>query len=268
MKADLLELIKRTTKLIPLNKCLEIINLSAARYHSWVKRAVSCRLADEPSCPRISPSRLTSSEIEKIKEMSTDKSFSHFSTWSLSWFAKRSGEVCASPSTWSRVIRLYKLNRKQTRVYPAKPKVGIRASKPGQIWHLDLSVIKLTDGTRCYVQAIIDNFSRYVLAWKVAKDYGGLKTKELLISAINTSNELGIPTTPEVYVDNGSENINSHINSLIASNVIERTIAQTEVDFSNSMIEMLFHRLKNRHLYNIPLQSIEKLDKRDKILHG
>jgi len=39
-----------------------------------------------------------------------------------------------SPSTWSRVVRELGLKRNRIRIYPAKPKTGIRASGPGQIW--------------------------------------------------------------------------------------------------------------------------------------
>jgi transposase InsO family protein len=58
--------------------------------------------------------------------------------------------------------------RPRLRLYPAKPKVGVRASKPNEIWHIDLTVLRLLDGTRAYVHAVIDNFSRRILAWTMA----------------------------------------------------------------------------------------------------
>jgi len=66
---------------------------------------------------------------------------------------------------------------------------------------------------------------------------------------------------PDVYVDSGSENINENVDQLISSNQIVRTIAQIDVEFSNSMIEMLFHRLKHRYLCTIPLTNFEALVK-------
>ena len=95
---------------------------------------------------------LVKSEMEKIREYFTSKDFSHYSVGSPSWLGKKTGDVIASPSTWSRVIRQLGLKRNRIRVYPAKPKVGIRASAPGQIWHLDLTILRLQDGTRAFVQ--------------------------------------------------------------------------------------------------------------------
>ena len=46
--------------------------------------------------------------------------------------------------------------------------MGLRATRPNEYWHVDLTVIRLLDGTRVYLHAAIDNFSRRILAWKVA----------------------------------------------------------------------------------------------------
>jgi len=50
-------------------------------------------------------------------------------------------------------------------VCPTSPKEGIRASKPGELSHIDVTIIKLIDGTRTYLHAVIDNFSGRILAW-------------------------------------------------------------------------------------------------------
>jgi hypothetical protein len=48
---------------------------------------------------------------------------------------------------------------------PAKPQVGLRTTRADEMWHIDTTVIRLLDGTRAYVHAVIDNFSRRFLAW-------------------------------------------------------------------------------------------------------
>jgi len=49
-------------------------------------------------------------------------------------------------------------------VYPEKPKIGIRATHPNEYWHIDVTVIRLLDDTKCYLHAVIDNFSRRILS--------------------------------------------------------------------------------------------------------
>jgi putative transposase len=261
VKESILNQIKEASKIIPIKKCLEIIGLSSMRYYSWVKRQIACSLEDSKSCPKLTPSRISHIELRKIKSYVTNSDLFHISIVSLSWLAKRKGEVFASPATWSKIVREYGLKRKRLRIYPAKPKKGVRALSPGQIWHIDMSIIRLQDGAKCYIQCVIDNFSRYVLAWKVSKDYGGIRSLELLQSALHRSEELGMRVIPRVWCDSGTENLNSHVNSLVESGKIQRTVAQIDIEQSNSMIESLFNRLKNRYLYHKELSTFDALVK-------
>jgi putative transposase len=260
-KEKLLTAIKAASESIPLSECLAAIGLTAARYHNWLKREVKCLLEDRPSCPRVSPTQMIRSEIRKIQDLYTSKDFSHYSIQALSWLGKKTGEVMASPSTWSRVIRELGLKKNRIRIYPPKPRIGIRASAPGQIWHLDQTILRLGDGTKAFVQCIIDNYSRYVLAWKVSKDYGGARTKELIEQALAKARSLGLHLKPNVLVDSGCENINEKVDVLVDSGSISMTIAQIDIEQSNSMVEMLFHRMKHRYLFTILLSNFESLVK-------
>ena len=48
-------------------------------------------------------------------------------------------------STWSWLVREGEWRRPRRRLYPAKPKVGIRADAPNELWHIDVTIIKLLD---------------------------------------------------------------------------------------------------------------------------
>ena len=98
-------------------------------------------------------------------------------------------------------------------------------------------------------------------AEKIRRDYGGRRTKELILTAVLKAKDLGLNLTPDVFVDSGSENLNEHLDQLVSTNIVKRTVAQIDVEFSNSMIEMLFHRLKHRYLFTIPLTNFEAPEK-------
>ena len=168
-------------------------------------------LDDSPSCPRISSQQLTLAEVSKIKEMVTSEEYRHVPTGTLALLAQRLGKVFASASTWYRLVRIYKWRRPRGRVHPAKPKVGIRAACPNEIWHVDLTVIRLLNESRVYLQAVIDNFSRRILTWKVTATFDPTATAGLLVEASN--GHLG--DKPTVLTDGGVENFNSAIDELI-----------------------------------------------------
>ena len=51
------------------------------------------------------------------------------------------------------------------------------------MWHIDTSVIRLLDGTRAYLHAVIDNFSRRILAWRVADRFAPVNSVVVLTEA-------------------------------------------------------------------------------------
>jgi transposase InsO family protein len=173
------------------------------------------------------------------------------STSGLARLAARLGRAFVSPSTWCRIARAAGWRRPRQRVYPAKPKIGVRAGNPNQIWHLDTSVLRLLDGSRVYLHAIIDNFSRRILAWQVNSNFDTHVTSQLIQQAAK-----GIGTVPRVVMDSGIEIVNQTVDKLIDESIIRRVLAQVDVQYSNSMIEAFWRQLKNQWLYLNTLDNI------------
>jgi putative transposase len=255
-KILLLRAIERSRSALPLRTVLRVLRLSQSRYHSW-KREEECDLDDMPSCPRSSPQQLTRAEVETIKEIVTSDEYRHVTTGTLALLAQRLGKVFASPTTWFRLVRLYKWRRPRLRVHPTKPKVGIRSSCPNEIWHVDTTLIRLLDGTRAYLHAVIDNFSRRILAWKVSSTFDPSITAELLLNAANGL----IDKKPTLLVDGGVENYNSAVDELVDSGLLQRLLAQTDISFSNSLIESWWRTVKHQWLFLNTLDTLSRLEK-------
>ena len=167
--------------------------------------------------------------------MVTAPEYRHVPTGTLAVLAQRLNIVSASPSTWYRLVRTYGWRRPRLRVHPVKPKVGLRTSGADEMWHIDTTVIRLLDGTRAYLHAVIDNFSRRILAWRVADTFAPVNSVAVLLEASRGATRSA--SAPVVLADAGVENVNAQVDALIASGVLRRLLAFTEVKFSNSMIE-------------------------------
>jgi len=169
------------------------------------------------------------------------------SIFSLALRAQRIGKIFLSPSTWGRLIRERGWLRPRHRVYPAKPKEGIRATKPNEFWHIDVTVIKLLDGTRTYLHAVIDNFSRRILSWKLVLHLEPQTTCHVLVEAAKNLPKNGDGAT--VIADSGVENVNDEVDDLLGLGQLRRILAQVEVSYSNSMIEALWRSMKHSWLF-------------------
>jgi len=255
-KVTLLRAIERSRSAVPVRIALRVLGLSESRYHSW-KREDECELDDVDSCPRSTPGRLTRDELATIEEMVSSDDYRHVPTGTLALLAQRLGKVFASASTWYRLVRHYKWRRPRRRVHPQRPKVGIRATRPNEIWHVDASLVRLLDGTRAYLYAVIDNFSRRILAWKVSATFEAAATAELLLDASRGLVEV----TPTVLADGGVENFNSSVDELIDSGILKRLLAMTDISFSNSLIESWWRSLKHQWLFLNSLDSVAAVER-------
>ena len=137
--------------------------------------------------------------------------------------------------------------RPRNRVYPAKPKIGIRAAAPGELLHLDVTIIKLLDGTRAYLHAVIDNYSRRILSWTLEDRLGSGGTCQILReAAVQLSKRSGATT---IVADSGSENVNGEVDDVLRDEDLTRVLAQVEVTFSNSLIEAFWRSLRHSWIY-------------------
>jgi transposase InsO family protein len=186
--------------------------------------------------------------------MVTSPEYRHVATGTLAVLAQRLGKVWASPSTWYHLVRKYGWRRPRLRVHPARPKIGLRTTRADEMWHIDTTVIRLLDGTRAYLHAVIDNFSRRILAWRVANTFAPINSVAVLLDASRGAS--ASETTPVVLADAGVENVNAQVDELITTGVLRRILAFTELKFSNSMIEAWWRSLKHQWLFLHPLDSV------------
>ena len=96
-----------------------------------------------------------------------------------------------------------------------------------------------------YLHAIIDNVSCRVLAWRVNDTFIPVVTAELLVAAF----EEITGEKPQLLVDGGVENYNSVVDKLADSGLLQRILAQTEIRYSNSLIESWWRVIKHQWLF-------------------
>ncbi|MBN2193513.1 MAG: DDE-type integrase/transposase/recombinase [Polyangiaceae bacterium] len=264
-KLALLAALQRVARTASLTTALRLVGLSATRYRSWRRRSVLCELDDRSPCPRRRPSRLTASERAAMKDFVTGEEHRHMPLRALALHAQRAGRVFAHVSTWARLVKERGWRRPRVRVHPTRPTAGVRATRPGELVHIDVTLIRLLDGTRAYLHAVIDNYSRRILAWKVAAKLDPANTCAVLAGAaqeIQALRDAGAgPVETQVYADSGVENVNRDVDALLETCPLRRVLAQVEVAFSNSMIESWWRSLKHNWLFLHSLDSVAAVEK-------
>ena len=261
-RSQIINAIRECLKYHRLSHCLNSIGLSKSAYQRWSSEINFCKKT-KGLCERRKASQLTSDEVATMKRFVTSKKFAYISVSSLHLLAQRTGELFCSVDTWYKYIRSFEWSRPwkvdKKRIY----KTGIRALKPNELWHIDVTVVNIRPGFKLYIQAVIDNFSRFVLAWRVTDEINAKNTVETIALAREKAKELlKSNDKTQVMMDPGTENKNGTVLRFLTSKNLVRILAQVEIHYSNSMVESLFRSLKNNYLYHQGINSIEDLTRK------
>jgi len=108
--------------------------------------------------------------------------------------------------------------------------------------------VRLVDGTKVRLHAVIDNFSRRILAWRVAERFEISNAVAILDEAV--CNPVSREDRPTVMADGGIENFNGEVDALVGDGLLSRVRALVDVRFSNAMIESWWSKLKH-HLHRL-----------------
>ncbi len=98
-KQALLFAVAKARVVLPLAAVLKVLNLSASRYHAWVRSASECELDDRSPCSQAMSQRPTGTDGLSIKALVLSTAHRHMSIRALALHAQRVGDVLAHPVT-------------------------------------------------------------------------------------------------------------------------------------------------------------------------
>ncbi len=203
---------------------------------------------------------MTVKEANVIKELVSSDKFQYWPICSLAWNASRKDLLHVSLSTWYKYVRKLGLNRLRIKKKKPYPK-GILAVSPNQIWHADITVVKSLDGIKNYVYLLMDNYSKYIINWRVEPVVSG----EIRTQTIKEGYQEHIKGCKnlQLIMDGGPENNNHNMDNYIDSDGINisKLIVLKDIPYSNSLIEAQNKLIKYRYLFKCQYQDIHALRK-------
>lgn len=138
---------------------------------------------------------------------------------------------------------------KEHKIYPYLLK-GVTAEAPNHIWSTDITYIRLDRGF-VYLSAIIDWFSRYVLAWKLSNSLDN----SFCIETLEDAFQYGIPKI--FNTDQGAQyTAQSFIDKLEEKNEIQISMDSKGRALDNIFVERLWRSLKYEEVYLNSYESV------------
>ena len=257
-KKVIVDAVYKAKDVLGLKRALSLFAVSRQQFYRW-KHSVPCRRSALNLCLTQYPGQLRPFEIKAVVRYCRDRRFLHWPLSSVYWKMLRDKTAFMSLSTFYKYVRLMGLKKLRPKVKKKRSKIGIRATKPFDVLHMDVTVFKTLDGLKAYIYIIQDNFSRSILGWRVALSCNAqiacdnLREVCLQHGLFNRSLQL--------ITDDGSENNGAVNDFLLQQDVcIKKLVAQKDILFSNSMVEAVNKKIKYEFLKRVQLEDFNALE--------
>ena len=255
-KEIIVRAIDRIKDAVGFERALRAFGISYQQFYAW-KRTIKCPLSQVNLCRKIYYNQLTQKEVNVIKSYLANPVFLHWNITPIYYRILRDKAAFFSKYAFYSYVNRLHLQRAK----PEKKKYtsGIRAEAPKHILHADVTIYRPLDHSKVYIYLLADNFSRFILNWKVSLEYSAKISFQNISEAYNQYKLKLITPLIRLITDDGSEN-KGMADEFISNQTdnMQRLIAQTDIIFSNSMVEAVNKRIKYDFLFTVHLLDFEQ----------
>ncbi len=259
MRIQVIKTIDRVRGSLGLTNVLKAFNISMSIFRQWsMETFTSCFHSIVNKCNRIYPTQLSSPEIAALREKLLGPHYQYWPISSIAFDCLRNGTLPLALNTWYKYAKRLGIEKLKPKDRRKKRVEGIRATRPNQIWHADITRFVTLDNQVHYIYLVVDNFSRKILSWFVASKVSALIRRLTIGEALNTFKGGEEPIV--LITDGGPENsLQEYLDTL--SVLITHRKALLDIQCSNAMVEAHNKVIKYNYLYKMPIANGTELKK-------
>ena len=136
---------------------------------------------------------------------------------------------------------------------------------PNQLWQTDFTYLKVIGWGWFYLSTVLDDFSRYILAWKLCTTMAATDVSDTLQAAMQASglDQVKVLHRPRLLSDNGPSYVSSELGDWLEDNGISHIRGRPYHPMTQGKIERYHRSMKNRILlenYYLPGQLEHSID--------
>ena len=201
--------------------------------------------------------RVTPNEERRI--LAVAREFPELSSRKLSvWLTDNEG-FAVSESTVYRILKREGLVKRQEIEIPAATEYHTKTTRPHQMWATDASYFKVVGWGYYYLVTVMDDYSRFILAWKLQKDMSANSFIEVVQEAVDATGMTDVPVENRTRLlsDNGAGYISRAFRDYLNLVGIRHILAAPFHPQTNGKVERYQQSLKrvvNQLPYELPSQ--------------
>jgi len=232
-------------------QALMTLGIPKSSYYRW-------RRGQPDSGNRRRPwNRITPEEEDKV--LAVAREFPNLSSRQLSaWITDNKG-FAVSESTVYRILRREGLVKRQETQLMAAKEYHTKTTRPHQMWATDASYFRVVGWGYYYLVTVMDDYSRFILAWKLQKDMSANSLIEVVQEAVDATGMTDVPVDDRTRLlsDNGAGYVSRAFRDYLHLVGIGHILAAPYHPQTNGKVERYQQSLKrevNQLPYELPSQ--------------
>ncbi len=235
-------------------QALMALGISKSSYYRW-------RQGQPDSGNRRRPwNRITLEEDDKILAVARESP--DLSSRQLSaWITDNAG-FAVSESTVYRILRREGLVKRQETQLSAANEYHTKTTRPHQMWATDASYFRVVGWGYYYLVTVMDDYSRFILSWKLQKDMSANSLIEVIQKAVDATGMTEVPVEDRTRLlsDNGAGYVSRAFRGYLNLVGIRHILAAPFHPQTNGKLER-YHQSIKREVNQVPYELPGQLER-------
>ena len=250
-KAEILE--KVASSPVPTRWVLKKLGVPKSTYYRWSARSRRSSHADQ----RVPWNRLTQGERQIV--LSVARAYPAWSSRQIAAWITDNGDFSVSESSVFRILKGEGLVRRIEILAPASKEFRHKTTAPHQMWATDASYFRVVRWGYYYLVTVMDDYSRFILAWKLQEDMSAHSLIEVVQEAVDATGMTDVPVEDRTKLlsDNGAGYVSRAFRDYLRLVSIGHILAAPFHPQTNGKVERYQQSLKrevNQLPYELPSQ--------------
>jgi len=234
---------------LPAKRTLVELDVPKSTFYDWYHRYLNDGydgLKDRSKGPK----RFWNKIPDEVKREVVDIALTHTdkSPRELAWFITDTEKYYISETSVYRILKDYDLITSPNYiVMSAADKFKHPSRAINELWQTDFTYFKIIGWGWYYLSTVLDDFSRYILSWKLFTSMNANDVQETLDMALDKTNikKVGVRHRPRLLTDNGPCYLSQELKEYLKDNQMDHTRGAPYHPQTQGKIERYHRTMKN-----------------------
>lgn len=246
-KYEIIRLVEESD--LPAKRTLMEVDVPKSTFYDWYRRYLNDGY-DGLKDRSIGPKRFWNKIPDEVKQEVVDIALEHTdrSPRELAWFITDTERYYISETSVYRILKAYDLITSPNYiVMTASDKFKHPTRAINELWQTDFTYFKIIGWGWYYLSTVLDDYSRYILSWKLFTSMNATDVQETLDMALEKTNvrEVNVRHRPRLLTDNGPCYLSHELKEYLKDNQMNHTRGAPYHPQTQGKIERYHRTMKN-----------------------